>query len=335
MTNNHNQNKRLLTTLFMVAFMTVCAWAQITVNGNVKDSIGNPVNGAQVHARGTEITSVTDTNGNFSMAAVPEGTIIEVNTPDGIYKEMPAAAQMNIDMNPEPVAVTPVQPDLTTQPAAQPAAEEPVVKELSVWDLTMAGGWLMIPLAILAIISIYIFFERLFVINRTSRTDATSFMEKIKNLIHRGEVDQALKLCQDTNTPYARMIEKGVSRIGRPMNDVLVAIENVGNMEIARLEKGFNWLATTAAGAPMIGFLGTVTGMVQAFFQLASAGNNSNVTILASGIYQALVTTVAGLIVGILALFAYNYLTSRVNKVMNKLEGNTMEFMDLLNEPAK
>ena len=146
---------------------------------------------------------------------------------------------------------------------------------------------------------------------------------------------QALKLCQDTNTPYSRMIEKGVTRIGRPMNDVLVAIENVGNMEIARLEKGFNWLATTAAGAPMIGFLGTVIGMVQAFFQLASAGNNSNVTILASGIYQALVTTVAGLIVGIIALFAYNYLTSRVNKVMNKLEGKTMEFMDLLNEPAK
>ena len=160
-------------------------------------------------------------------------------------------------------------------------------------------------------------------------------MERIKEYIHRGEVDQALKLCQDTNTPYSRMIEKGVTRIGRPMNDVLVAIENVGNMEVAKLEKGFNWLATTAAGAPMLGFLGTVIGMVQAFFQLASAGNNSNVTILASGIYQALVTTVAGLIVGIIALFAYNYLTSRVNKVMNKLEGKTMEFMDLLNEPAK
>ena len=119
------------------------------------------------------------------------------------------------------------------------------------------------------------------------------------------------------------------------MNDVLVAIENVGNMEVARMEKGFNWLATTAAGAPMIGFLGTVTGMVQAFYSLASAGQNSNVSILASGIYEALVTTVAGLVVGILALFAYNFLTSRVNKIMNRLEGSTMEFMDLLNEPAK
>jgi len=225
------------------------------------------------------------------------------------------------------------------QAAAAPVAQatqaaEPVVKELSVWNLTMAGGWLMIPLALLAVVSIYIFFERLFAVSRASKEDS-AFMEKIKNYIHRGEVDQAAQLCKDTNTPYARMIEKGVSRIGRPMNDVLVAIENVGNMEIAKLEKGFNWLATTAAGAPMIGFLGTVTGMVQAFFQLASAGQNSNVTILASGIYQALVTTVAGLIVGILALFAYNYLTSRVNKVMNKLEGKSMEFMDLLNEPAR
>ena len=211
---------------------------------------------------------------------------------------------------------------------------EQVVKNLSIWDLTMAGGWLMIPLALLAVVSIYIFFERLFAINRANRQDK-SFMDRIKDFIHRGDVDQALKLCQDTNTPYSRMIEKGVTRIGRPMNDVLVSIENVGNMEVAKLEKGFNWLATTAAGAPMIGFLGTVIGMVQAFFQLASAGNNSNVSILAGGIYQALVTTVAGLIVGIIALFAYNYLTSRVNKVMNKLEGKTMEFMDLLNEPAK
>lgn len=219
--------------------------------------------------------------------------------------------------------------------AAQAAqAAQPIVNDLSVWDLTMAGGWLMIPLALLAVVSVYIFFERLFAINSASRTDS-AFMEKIKNFIHNGEIDNARELCKQTKAPYARMIEKGVSRIGRPMNDVLVAIENVGNMEIAKMEKGFSWLATTAAGAPMIGFLGTVTGMVEAFFQLASAGSQSNVTILASGIYQALVTTVAGLIVGIIALFAYNYLTSRVNKVMNKLEGNTMEFMDLLNEPAK
>ena len=250
-------------------------------------------------------------------------------------EELPAVDNMTEQVADtlQQAADTAAQVITTAAPAVQETTEQ-VVKNLSVWDLTMAGGWLMIPLALLAIVSIYIFFERLFAIHRANRQDKT-FMDRIKDFIHRGDVDQALKLCQDTNTPYSRMIEKGVTRIGRPMNDVLVSIENVGNMEVAKLEKGFNWLATTAAGAPMIGFLGTVIGMVQAFFQLASAGNNSNVSILAGGIYQALVTTVAGLIVGIIALFAYNYLTSRVNKVMNKLEGKTMEFMDLLNEPAK
>lgn len=204
-----------------------------------------------------------------------------------------------------------------------------------VWDLALKGGWLMIPLALLAIVSIYIFFERFFVINAASHEDK-GFMKKIKKLIHEGKVAQARQLCKKTNTPSSRMIEKGITRIGRPMNDVLVSIENVGNMEISKLEKGFGWLATTASGAPMIGFLGTVTGMVKAFFNLAAeTGQNSSVSVLASGIYEALVTTVAGLVVGIIALFAYNYLTGRVNKVMNKLEGNTMDFMDLLNEPAE
>lgn len=223
---------------------------------------------------------------------------------------------------------------IVAQVAAQGAQDATVSTALSVWDLTLKGGWLMIPLALLLLVSIYIFFERLFATSRVTKAD-NKFLQNIKNLIQAGKIEEAKQLCDATDTPYSRMIEKGVSRIGRPMNDVLVAIENVGNMEIAKMEKGFNWLATTAAGAPMIGFLGTVTGMVQAFYALASAGQNSNVSILASGIYEALVTTVAGLVVGILALFAYNYLTSRVNKIMNRLEGSTMEFMDLLNEPAK
>ena len=207
---------------------------------------------------------------------------------------------------------------------------------MSIWDLTLKGGWLMIPLAILAVISIYIFFERVFAISSASKQDK-NFMQQIKDLIHAGKIDEAKRLCQSIDKPHARMIEKGVSRIGRSNNDVLVAIENVGNNGKYSIivMKGFAWLATTAAGAPMIGFLGTVTGMVQAFYALASSGQNSNVSILASGIYEALVTTVAGLVVGIIALFAYNFLTARVNKVMNRLEGSTMEFMDLLNEPAK
>ena len=192
----------------------------------------------------------------------------------------------------------------------------------------------MIPLLLLSILAIYIFIERLVVIRKAAKNDNT-FMERIKDYIHDGEIDTAMNLCKKTNTPYSRLIAKGISRLGRPMNDVLVAIENVGNIEIAKLEKGFSLLATTAAGAPMIGFLGTVTGMVRAFYNMASAGNNADITTLSGGIYEALVTTVAGLIVGIIAMFAYNYLVSMVNGVVNQLEAKTMEFMDLLNEPAE
>ena len=212
------------------------------------------------------------------------------------------------------------------------AAPAPV-QELSVWDLALQGGWIMIPLAILSIISIYIFVERCIVIGRARRDDDT-FMKRIKDYIHDGEIESARRLCATTDTPYARLISKGISRIGRPMQDVLVTIENTGNIEIAKLEKGLPWLATTAAGGPMLGFLGTVVGMVQAFYNLAAAGTGANRAVLADGIYAALVTTVAGLIVGIIALFAYNYLVARINKVMNLLEAKTMEFMDLLNEPA-
>ncbi len=215
------------------------------------------------------------------------------------------------------------------------ATESSVIEqELSLWELCLKGGFIMIPLLILSVISIYILVERFLAIRKAAKEDNT-FMKRIKDYIHEGEIESAMNLCKKTDTPYSRLILKGITRIGRPMNDVLVAIENVGNLEVAELEKGFTWLATTAAGAPMIGFLGTVTGMVQAFFAMASAGSNANVTVLSSGIYEALVTTVAGLFVGIIALFAYNYLVAMVNKVMKQLEAKTMEFMDLLNEPAK
>ena len=204
---------------------------------------------------------------------------------------------------------------------------------LSFWSLVMDGGYIMIPIAILLIVIIYVFTERCIAISRAAREDST-FMNRIREYIHEGDIESAHNLCRKTNTPYARLIDKGLSRIGRPMNDVLVAIENTGNIEVANLGKGFPWLSTTAAGAPMLGFLGTVVGMIQAFFSLASAGTSADISVLASGIYQALVTTVAGLVVGILALFAYNYLVARVNRVMNSLEMKTMEFMDLLNEPA-
>ncbi|MCD7936092.1 MAG: MotA/TolQ/ExbB proton channel family protein [Tannerellaceae bacterium] len=205
--------------------------------------------------------------------------------------------------------------------------------ELNVIDLAAKGGWIMIVLLLLSLMAIYIFIQRLLVIRRAGKTDET-FMNRIKDYIHEGKIESALNLCRTTNTPSARMIEKGITRLGRPMNDVMIAIENVGNIEIAKLEKGFPLIATTAAGAPMLGFLGTVTGMVRAFFDMANAGSNVDVTLLSGGIYEALVTTVGGLIVGIIALFAYNYLVAQVDNVVNKMESSTMEFMDLLNEPA-
>jgi len=204
---------------------------------------------------------------------------------------------------------------------------------LSIWDLCLQGGWVMIVLAVLAIISIYILIERAIVVNKAAKVDET-FMKRISDYIHENDLESAIRLCKKSDSPYSRLILKGINRIGRPMNDVLVAIENTGNLEVAALSKGFAWLATTAAGAPMLGFLGTVIGMVEAFYSIASAGNSASIGSFAGGIYTALVTTVAGLVVGILALFAYNYLVARVNKVMNLMESKTMEFMDLLNEPV-
>ena len=207
------------------------------------------------------------------------------------------------------------------------------METLSLWSLVMDGGYIMIPLALMLVVSIYIFVERCLAISRASKEDS-SFMQRIRDYVHEGDLESARQLCRKTDTPYARLILKGVTRIGRPMQDVLVAIENTGNIEVAKLGKGFTWLSTTAAGAPMLGFLGTVTGMIEAFYALAMAGTGANIIVLSSGIYQALVTTVAGLIVGIIALFAYNFLVSRVNRVMTGMETKTMEFMDHLNEPA-
>jgi biopolymer transport protein ExbB len=210
----------------------------------------------------------------------------------------------------------------------------PTEAEINIIDLALKGGWIMAVLLLLSMMATYIFVQRFIIIRRAGVQDAT-FMNRIKDYIHEGKIDSALALCRSNTTPAARMIEKGITRLGRPMSDVLVAIENVGNLEVAKLEKGFPLIATTAAGAPMLGFLGTVTGMVRAFFDMANAGSNVDVTLLSNGIYEALVTTVGGLVVGIIALFGYNYLVSQVDNVVNKMEARTMEFMDLLNEPAK
>lgn len=214
------------------------------------------------------------------------------------------------------------------------ALQESMQESINLWEMAQYGGWIMILLAIMLAGAIYIFIERMVVLNAAMREDR-SFMDRIRDYIHDGKIDSALNLCRETGTPSARMVEKGISRIGRPMQDVQVAVENVGNLEVSKLEKGLVIMATIAAGAPMLGFLGTVTGMVQTFFNMAqSAGGVIEMSALSTGMYQAMVTTIGGLIVGILAMFAYNFLVARIDRVVRGLEGRTMEFMDLLNEPA-
>lgn len=192
----------------------------------------------------------------------------------------------------------------------------------------------MIPIFALSVIAMYIFLERYFAIRKATKEDA-NFMNRIRDYIHEGKIDSALALCQSKDTPVSRMISKGIKRIGRPLNDVNAAIENIGNLEVSKLEKNLPTLATVAGAAPMIGFLGTVMGMIQAFYDMSNAGNNIDVGLLSSGIYQAMVTTVAGLTVGIIAYFAYNILVAKVEKVVFNMEATTTEFMDLLNEPIK
>lgn len=203
---------------------------------------------------------------------------------------------------------------------------------LSFIDLAIKGGWLMIPLAILSVIAVWIFGERWWALRSASKIDH-NFMNQIRQYVHDGKIAAAADLCRITPSPIARLIEKGLERIGRPLNDVQTAVENMGNLEVARLERGLPMLATIAGGAPMIGFLGTVTGMISAFFNMSRAGNNIEIAQLSGGIYEAMVTTVGGLIVGIMAYFGYNYLVSRIERIVYKMEANTIEFMDLLNEP--
>jgi len=186
----------------------------------------------------------------------------------------------------------------------------------------------------LSAIAMYIFFERYYAIRKAAKKDS-NFMNRIRDYIHDGKIDSAVALCESNDTPVSRMISKGIKRIGRPLNDVNAAIENIGNLEVSKLEKNLPTLATVAGAAPMIGFLGTVMGMIQAFYDMSNAGNNIDISLLSNGIYTAMVTTVAGLIVGIIAYFAYNILVAKVEKVVFNMEATTTEFMDLLNEPIK
>lgn len=221
------------------------------------------------------------------------------------------------------------------QEAVTEVAENPVLtevveaaNEMNLWDMATKGGWIMIVLALLSVLCVYIFIERLMVIRKASKVDPV-FMDRIHDYVKTDELKSAINYCRITNSPVANMIEKGIERIDRPAAEVQAALENAGNLEVAKLEKGLSVMATISSGAPMIGFLGTVLGMVRAFWEMANAGNNIDITLLSSGIYEAMITTVGGLVVGIVAMFAYNYLVSRVNDVANVLEAQTLSFMDL------
>lgn len=210
-------------------------------------------------------------------------------------------------------------------------------KPLSVWDLTVQGGIIMIPLAIMSVIAVYIFVERLLAISRAGKIDK-NFMNNIRDHIKHGKIDSAKAMCNTTNTPLARMIEKGISRIGRPLDDISAAIENVAKLEVSKLEAKMALLATISGAAPMLGFLGTVVGMIKSLYNMAESArlNSGTITVeaLSGGIYEAMITTVGGLVVGIVAYVCYNLLVAQIDRVIYKMEAGAIEFMDVLNEPS-
>jgi biopolymer transport protein ExbB len=214
--------------------------------------------------------------------------------------------------------------------------EESVEKTLSIIELISSGGLagqvIILILFLLLMVASYIYFERIFAIKAASKIDA-NFMNQIKDHVTNGKIDSAQVLCAQINTPVSRLISKGITRIGKPLEDINTAIENAGRLEVYGLEKNVSVLATISGAAPMIGFLGTVIGMILAIFELANAGGTIQMDVLASGLYTAMTTTVAGLIVGIIGYIAYNHLVVRTNKVIHQMEANSVEFLDLLNEP--
>ncbi len=220
---------------------------------------------------------------------------------------------------------------ITTTPVDSVALEQGV-ESIRVIDLLFKGGFMMIPLILLSIVAVYIFVERVLTISKASQTP-DHFTDKIRQLVGDGDTGGAKMLCSQTNTPIARMIDKGISRIGSPLKNIEVAIENVGKIEIFQLERRLSTLATISGAAPMLGFLGTVIGMIRAFIAIAQEEGSVSPKLLSSGIYEAMITTAVGLFVGILAYLGYNYLVAQVSKVIHKMEYNSIDFIDLLQEP--
>ncbi|MBE99923.1 MotA/TolQ/ExbB proton channel family protein [Flavobacterium coralii] len=215
--------------------------------------------------------------------------------------------------------------------------QEPVAKSLSVWELLTSGGLagniIMIILAVLLFVAIYLYIERTMALKEASKIDK-GFMNQIRDHITHRRFDSAKLLCQHTNTPVSRLVEKGISRIGKPLEDINTAIENAGKLEIYNLEKNVSILATISGAGPMIGFLGTVVGMILVFFEIEKGGGQIQIDLLAGGIYTAMTTTVVGLIVGVFAYIGYNHLVVKTDKIVNQMEATAVEFLDLLNDPV-
>ena len=228
-----------------------------------------------------------------------------------------------------------LQSDSAVQAAVETVANAEKPENITIWDMAVNGGWIMLVLALLLVLAIYIFIERYITLSAALKGEEDNvFMDNIRQYVHEGNIDEARSLSKQTPTPLGRMIDKGFSRLGRPLPDIQAAIENEGQLEVANLERRVSLVATVASLGPMIGFLGTVVGMISAFQEMAHAGNNIDIQMLASGIYTAMVTTVGGLIVGIICYFLHNLLVTRINKVVFELEVRANEFMDLLHEPA-
>lgn len=204
-------------------------------------------------------------------------------------------------------------------------------ESIGLLDLLIKGGYMMIPLYILLVLAIFIFFEKLITLKKASKTSG-HLMDQVKILVQSGQIEKAKMLCSGENTPVANMIAKGIERIGSPLKNIEVSIENVGKIEIYKLEKNLGLLATVSGAAPMIGFLGTVTGMIQAFIAIAQEEGMVSPKLLSMGIYEAMITTAAGLVVGIIAYLGYNYLVTQVSKLVHNMEYTSVEFIDLLQD---
>ncbi len=208
---------------------------------------------------------------------------------------------------------------------------EPVAEGMNVWELAVKGGWIMLVLALLSVVGIYIFIER-FTTLRNAMKRNPLFMERIHDNIKEDDIKSATNYCRNENTPVSRVVERGLKNFRLSASSIRESVDNCANLEVSNLEKGLPILSTIAAVAPMLGFLGTVTGMVRAFWEMANAGNNIDVSLLSGGIYEAMITTVGGLIVGIVALFSYNYLVTLVDKIQNDLEAQIITFMEIVHE---